>query len=195
MPYTREQYEAERRGFRWNIPESYNIAAMIDAHAQRKGGQPAVLWEAETGERRTLTWQQLSQLSARCAAVLMRLGVRKGDPVLHIFPRLPEAFIAQIGTFKAGAVAVPCVDMLRAKDIIYRAEVSGARVVVAHVSVAEEVDAARGQCPLEHFLLIGGRRPGWLSFEEEIEKAPEVPPVPLTVHDPITINFTSGTTG
>jgi len=195
MPFTREQYERERKEFRWDIPENYNIAAVVDAHAQRKGDQPCILWESESGERRTLTWRQLSQLSSRFAAVLMRLGVKKGDPVLHIFPRLPEAFIAQIGTFKAGAVAVPCVDMLRAKDIIYRAEVAGARVVVAHVSVAEEVDATRKQCPLEHFILIGGKRPGWLSFEEEIEKAPEVPPVPLTVHDPITINFTSGTTG
>lgn len=195
MPFTREEYERARREFRWDIAENYNIAAMVDAHAHRKGDQPCVLWESEAGERRTLTWRQLSQLSSRFAAVLMRLGVKKGDPVIHIFPRLPQAFIAQIGTFKAGAVAVPCVDMLRAKDIIYRAEVSGARVIVAHVSVAEEVDAVRGQCPLAHFILIGGRRPGWLSFEEEIEKAPEAPAVPLTVNDPITINFTSGTTG
>ena len=195
MPFTREEYERERRNFRWDIPENYNIAAVVDAHAREKGDKPCILWESETGERRTLTWRELSQLSSRFAAVLMRLGVKKGDPVMHIFPRLPEAFIAQIGTFKAGGVAVPCVDMLRAKDIIYRAEVSGARVVVAHISAAEEVDAARGQCPLEHFILIGGKRPGWLSFEEEIEKAPEVPPVPLSVNDPITINFTSGTTG
>lgn len=195
MPYTREQYEKERRQFQWNLPENYSIVAQVEAHARAKGNRPCILWESENGERRTLTWRELSSLSARFAAVLMRLGVRKGDPVIHIFPRLPEAFIAQIGTFKAGAVAVPCVDMLRTKDIIYRAEVSGARVVVAHVSAAEEVEAARGQCPLEHFILIGGKRPGWLSFEEEVEKAPEVPPVPLSANDPLTINFTSGTTG
>ncbi|MFN3346697.1 MAG: AMP-binding protein, partial [Candidatus Bipolaricaulaceae bacterium] len=164
MPFTREEYERARREFRWDIPENYNIAAVVDAHAQRKGDRPCILWESESGERRTLTWRQLSQLSSRFAAVLMRLGVKKGDPVIHIFPRLPEAFIAQIGTFKAGAVAVPCVDMLRAKDIIYRAEVAGARVIVAHISVAAEVEATRGQCPLEHFILIGGKRPGWLSF-------------------------------
>jgi Acyl-coenzyme A synthetases/AMP-(fatty) acid ligases len=124
MPFTREEYERERRNFRWDIPENYNIAAVVDAHAREKGDKPCILWESETGERRTLTWRELSRLSSRFAAVLMRLGVKKGDPVMHIFPRLPEAFIAQIGTFKAGGVAVPCVDMLRAKDIIYRAEVS-----------------------------------------------------------------------
>jgi len=127
--------------------------------------------------------------------VLMRLGVKKGDPILHIFPRLPEALIAQIGTFKAGGVAVPCTDMVRAKDIVYRAETAGARVVIAHTSTYAEVEEARGQCPLEHFLLIGGERPGWLPFEREVEKAPVVPSVPLTAQDPMTINFTSGTTG
>jgi len=58
----------------------------------------------------------------------MRLGVKKGDPVMHIV------------------------------------EVSSARVV-AHISGAEEVGATCGQCPLEHFILIGGKRPGWLSFD------------------------------
>ncbi len=195
MVFTREQYERERREFRWDIPADYNIAAVVDGHARRHPDKPCVLWESESGERRTLTWGALSELSSRFAAVLMRLGVKKGDPILHIFPRLPEAFIAQIGTFKAGAVAVPCTDMVRAKDIVYRAETAGARVVIAHTSTYGEVEEARGQCPLEHFILIGGERPGWLSFEREVEKAPVVPPVPLTAQDPMTINFTSGTTG
>ncbi len=195
MPWTKEEYERERREFKWNIPADYSIAKAVDDHARRHPEKPAVVWESEAGERRTLTWRELSELSSRFAAVLMKLGVKKGDPVLHIFPRLPEAFIAQIGTFKAGGVAVPCTEMLRAKDIIYRVEVSGARVVVAHTSTADEVEEVRGECPLEHFVLIGGKRPGWLSFEEEIEKAPAVERVPVGAEDPITINFTSGTTG
>ncbi|MBC7093359.1 AMP-binding protein [Candidatus Bipolaricaulota bacterium] len=195
MVFTREQYERERREFRWNIPDGYNIAAVVDAHARARPDRACILWESESGEKRALTWRQLSDLSSRFAAVLMRLGVRKGDPVLHIFPRLPEAFIAQIGTFKAGGVAVPCTEMVRAKDIVYRAETAGARVVIAHTGTFGEVEAARGQCPLEQFILIGGERPGWLSFEKEVERAPVVPPVPMAAHDPMTINFTSGTTG
>lgn len=55
--------------------------------------------------------------------------------------------MAQIGTFKAGGVAVPGTDMLRAKDIVYRSETAGARVVIAHVSTIGEVEEVRGQCP------------------------------------------------
>lgn len=195
MELTRQEYERELRTFQWNIPEGYNIAAMVDAHAQNRPERPCVLWESDTGLRRTLTWKDLSQLSSRFAAVLMRLGVKKKDPVLHIFPRLPEALIAQIGTFKAGGVAVPCTEMLRAKEVAYRSEVSGARVVVAHTSTREEVDEAREDCPLEQFILIGDEAPGWLSFEKEVERAPEATPVQLGANDPMTINFTSGTTG
>jgi len=195
MAWTQQEYERERREFKWNIPEDYNIASVVDAHAREKPKSPCVLWESDTGERRTLTWEELSHLSSRFAAVLMRLGVKKRDPVIHVFPRLPEALIAQIGTFKAGGVAVPCTEMLRAKEVAYRSEVSGARVVVAHATAVDEIDGARGTCPLEQFIIMGEPRSGWLSFEREIEKAPEATPVPLSADDPMTINFTSGTTG
>ncbi|MEW6216558.1 MAG: AMP-binding protein, partial [Candidatus Bipolaricaulota bacterium] len=131
MVFTREQYEREKREFRWAIPAGYTIAGAVDGHARARPDKACVLWESEKGERRTMTWGELSDLSSRFASVLMDLGVKKGDPVMHIFPRVPEAFVAQIGTFKAGGVAVPGTDMLRAKDIIYRAETAGARTVIA----------------------------------------------------------------
>jgi len=195
MKFTKQDYERELREFQWDIPEDYNIAAVVDSHARAHPDKPCVYWESAEGEKRSLTWKELSQLSSRFAAVLMRLGVKKNDPVLHIFPRLPEALVAQIGTFKAGGVAVPCTEMLRANEIVYRSEVSGARVIVAHSSTREQIDAARDDCPLEQFILIGGEAPGWLSFEKEVERAPEATPVPLSSNDPMTINFTSGTTG
>jgi acetyl-CoA synthetase len=195
MQCTKETYEQERRNFRWDIPEDYNLAQVVDSFAAQDPGKPAVLWESEAGERRELSWGELAEQSGRLAAVLQGLGVKPGSPVMHVFPRLPESFIAQIGTFKAGGVAVPCTEMLRPKDIIYRAEVSGARVIIAHTSTADQVEEAWGKCPLEKRLLIGGERPGWLSFEKALAQASPIPPVPLRVDSPLTINFTSGTTG
>lgn len=195
MVFTREAYEQERREFRWDIPSDYTVARAVDGHARAHPDKPCVLWESEQGERRTMTWGELSELSSRFASVLQGLGVRKGDPVMHIFPRIPEAFVAQIGTFKAGGVAVPGTDMLRAKDIVYRSETAGARVVIAHVSTIGEVEEVRGRCPLDTFILIGGERPGWISLEKALKDARPMAPLPLTAQDPLTINFTSGTTG
>ena len=63
----------------------------------------------------------------------------------------------QIGTFKVDGVAVPCREMVR-PNIIYRVEVSGTRVVMAHTPTADEVGEVQSQCLLEHFILIGGKR-------------------------------------
>jgi len=88
--------------------------------------------------------------------------------------------------------------MLKEKEIAFRSQASGAKVIVADVSTAETVEAVRGQCPLETFVLIGSDRPrdGWTRFEDLLAKSdPDVERVPLTSDDPMTINFTSGTTG
>ena len=196
MAYTKEEYEKELREFRWDIPQDYNIVSVVEKHAEKNPDKVAIFWEDAAGNARQVTFGELVAGAHRFGDALMKLGVRKGDPVIHVLPRVPEAHMVQQGTFVAGGVAVPCSEMLKGKEIAYRAQVSGAKVVVAHVATADEVEKARGDSPLETFILIGGKRPGWLSFEELMaEGDPNVKKVPLTVDDPMTINFTSGTTG
>ncbi len=196
MTYTKEEYEKELREFRWDIPADYNIVSVVEKHAEKNPDKVAIFWEDAGGNARQVTFGELVAGAHRFGDALMKLGVRKGDPVIHVLPRVPEAHMVQQGTFVAGGVAVPCSEMLKGKEIAYRAQVSGARVVVAHLATADEVEKARGDSPLETFILIGGTRPGWLSFEELMaEGNPNVEKVPLTVDDPMTINFTSGTTG
>jgi acetyl-CoA synthetase len=69
-------------------------------------------------------------------------------------------------------------------------------VIVADASTAEAVEAARRDSPLARFILIKGVREGWTSFEELMEKSSSpTEKVKLIAKDPMTINFTSGTTG
>lgn len=196
MRYSQADYEKELRGFVWNIPRDYNIVDTVEGHAKKNPVKVAIYWEDAEGNARQVTYSMLTENARRFGNALMKLGVKKGDPVLHVLPRLPEAHMAQLGTFVAGGVAVPCSEMLKAKEIAYRAEVSGAKVIVADCSVAEVVEGTRGQSPLETFIVIGGEKEGWLSFDEMIANAaPKVDKVALTADDPMTINFTSGTTG
>jgi acetyl-CoA synthetase len=126
----------------------------------------------------------------------MKLGVTKDEPVLHLLPRIPEAHVAQLGTFVAGGVAVPCSEMLRVKEIAYRAQASGARVIVADPSTVDAAEQARGGSPLTTFILVGGERKGWLSFADLVAEAPaKVAKMKVVANDPMTVNFTSGTTG
>ena len=198
MRYTRADYERELAEFHWNVPQDYNIVDVVEGHAARNPEKVAVFWEDASGNERQVTYAELVDGTRRFGSALIALGLNKGDPVLHVLPRLPEAHMAQLGTFVAGGVAVPCSEMLKAKEIAYRSSASGAKLIVADVSTVETVEAARGDCPLETFVLIGSDAPreGWLRFEDLVKAAPaDEPKVPLTASDPMTINFTSGTTG
>lgn len=189
-------YEREVREFSWNAPADYNIFGVIRGHADRDPDKTAIFWENEGGETSQISYKQLVEDSCRFANILTRLGVKKGDPVLHIIPRLPAAMVIQMGTFAVGAVAVPCTEMLRGKEIEYRSKVTSARVIVAHIDNTETIDQVRHTCPLDIFIVLGGEKEGWLSFEKEMASAPsDIPSVSVGVEDPLTINFTSGTTG
>ncbi|HCP31724.1 TPA: AMP-dependent synthetase [Candidatus Acetothermia bacterium] len=189
-------YEKEVRQFEWNIPADYNIVDVVTGHAKKNPDKVAVFWEDTDGNERRVTFAELLGETRRFGSALIELGVKKGNPILHMLPRLPEAHVVQLGTFAAGAVAVPCSEMLKAKEIAYRAQASGAKVIVADASTAEAVEAARGDSPIETCILIGGVREGWINFEELMEKSSSpTEKVKLTAKDPMTISFTSGTTG
>ena len=198
MQYDKALYQQELEQFTWDIPSDYNIVDVVEGHARVNPDKVAVFWEDATGNERQVTYTELVKGTRRFGSALIGLGVQKGDPILHVLPRLPEAHMAQLGTFVAGGVAVPCSEMLKAKEIAYRSEASGAKVIVADASVVETVEAARGDCPLETFILINSPDPrdGWIRFEDLVESADETgQKVQLSVNDPMTINFTSGTTG
>jgi acetyl-CoA synthetase len=198
MRYDKVQYRKEIEGFRWKIPTDYNIVDVVERHARRDPDKVAVIWEDADGNNRRVTYAELVDGVRRFGSALIGLGVKKTDPILHVLPRLPEAHMAQLGTFVAGGVAVPCSEMLKGREIAYRSQVSGAKVIVADVSTAATVDAARGECPLTTFIVIGSKEPrdGWLRFEDLVAQAdPGVEKVKIIADDPMTINFTSGTTG
>ncbi len=198
MRYDRSAYERELRDFDWQIPTDYNIVDVVEKHAKRRPDKIAVLWEDAGGAERQVTYAELAAGMRRFGSAMIDLGVGVGDPVMHILPRLPEAHMAQLGTFVAGGVAVPCSEMLKTTEIVYRSEVSGARMIVADVSTIDTVEAARGKCPLETFILIGGSEApeGWLRFEDLLAGGdPNGEKATLSTDDPMTINFTSGTTG
>lgn len=196
MRHGQVDYEKEVRQFVWNIPSDYNIVDVVAGHAKKNPDKVAVFWEDTDGNERRVTFAGLLGEARRFGSALIELGVKKGDPILHVLPRLPEAHVVQLGTFAAGAIAVPCSEMLRAKEIAYRAQASGAKVIVADASTAEAVEAARRDSPIETCILIGGVREGWTSFEELMEKSSSLTEkIKLTAKDPMTISFTSGTTG
>ena len=196
MRYSSQDYEREVKAFVWDIPADYNIVDVVEGHAKKDPNKVAIFWEDGEKKTRRLTFGELVDGARRFGGALQKLGVKKGDPILHVLPRVPEAYVAQLGTFCAGGVAVPCSEMLKPKEIAYRAQASGAKVIVADPSTAAAVEEAREGTPLSTLILIGGERPGWQSFERLLkESSGKAAKVKIGAEDPMTVNFTSGTTG
>jgi acyl-coenzyme A synthetase/AMP-(fatty) acid ligase len=183
------------RNFKWDVPEHFNFGDMID-HFAHDRTRVALLWEDERRNRARLTFADLRDQSSRIANALAGIGIRRGDPILLVLPRITMWQAAYIGALKLGALVIPCTAMLREKDLVYRANHSGARAIIATPAAAELVGDLKNQCPsLQHFLLAGTERTGWQSLNDAMMRATVRPTHTHTrATEPAICYYTSGTT-
>lgn len=189
------EYEKVYREFRWNTPAQFNFGDVIDSFAADPS-RVALLWEDQEGNRARLTFADIKEQSNRVANVLAGLGIRRGDPILLVLPRIPLWQSAYIGALKAGAMVIPCTSMLREKDLVYRANHSGAKAIIASVESATMVSDLRSHCPsIEHYLIAGSSRSGWVGLPEAMQGASDrFATVKTAATDPAICYYTSGTT-
>ncbi|MBB6451146.1 acetyl-CoA synthetase [Geomicrobium halophilum] len=177
-------------------PSQYNIAHTVERFAD-DSTRPAIRWLSEDGQRRTVSYRELVEKSNQYAQILRRSGLNKGDKVLIILPRIPEAYMTYLACLKAGLVAIPCSEMLRKKDLVFRMEHSGARAVVAHHQATTEVNGIQDDYEaLDRKFIIGQKVNGWQSLEEMAKEENKNYSGELTSRDDLAfLSYTSGTTG
>ena len=90
---------------RWFVGGKLNASVnCLDRHLEAgRGDRPAILWEGEPGDRRTLTYADLHREVCRFTNALRGLGVRKGDRVAIYLPMIPELPIAMLACARIGA--------------------------------------------------------------------------------------------
>ena len=90
---------------RWFVGGKLNASVnCLDRHlAQGRGDRPAILWEGEPGDRKTLTYADLHREVCRFTNVLRGLGVQKGDRVAIYLPMIPELPVAMLACARIGA--------------------------------------------------------------------------------------------
>jgi len=75
---------------------------------RRRGSGAAVVFHAENGERRELSWDALHDQVSRTSRALKQMGVGRGDRVAGFMPNMPESVIAMLATTALGAVWSSC---------------------------------------------------------------------------------------
>lgn len=139
------------------------------------------------------------QFCGRCdrwSAALQRLGIRPGDRVAYIAPNTHAQLESFYAVPQIGAVLVPINFRLSPEEFAYILNHCGARMVCAADPHTNQVDGIRGDLrTVEHFVSLEATRPGWIEYESALRDAPQPSePVPISEHDLLTINYTSGTT-
>ena len=188
--------------FSLNVPDNFNYAYdVVDEYARLEPGKRALVWCDDADNERTFTFGDIKLLSDKAANFFLACGVEKGDTVLVILQRRYEYWITLMALSKIGAVAIPATHMLMKKDLVYRMEKAGAKMVVAvnEDELCGNILAAMEEVPCVRCAATIGKREGFIDFTEEVEKQSDVLDVPYraerTADDYLLIYFTSGTTG
>ena len=132
----------------------------------------------------------------RWSSALQTLGVNRGDRVAYIAPNTHAQLESFYAVPQIGAVLVPLNYRLSADEFRYLIDHSGATVVCAASEYLDAVDSIRAALGgVRHFVALEHPRDGWLDYESLVRGgASEVRRPPIDERDPITINYTSGTT-
>ncbi|TMB41019.1 MAG: acyl-CoA synthetase [Deltaproteobacteria bacterium] len=135
-----------------------------------------------------LSWQQMRARARRLASALRRDGLRKGDRVAFLAVNSEPLLLAHFGVPLAGGVLVPINTRLNADEVAYIVEHSGSRAIF--FSPELNAQTARISPQVKRFDLSREWEPFLSSGSDAL-----VTPALESEDEPITINYTSGTTG
>jgi acetyl-CoA synthetase len=207
---------------RWSPPDAEwfagattNIAYnCLDRHLATRGDKPAIVWEGEPGEQRTLTYRELHAEVCRLSNVLVGLGVAPRDRVAIYMPLIPEVIVAMLACARIGATHSVVFGGFSAEALADRVKDAGARVVITAdggwrrgqvVPLKDSADkaAAHPDCDVRAMIVVRrtGNPVGWtagrdhwwhdlMAFASSEHEAPA-----LDAEHPLFTLYTSGTTG
>ena len=171
----------------------FNLAVLLRESARRAPAKTAVI----LGDA-TLSYGQLDELSDRVAANLAAAGLTPGDMVGLQLPNIPQFVIAYFGILKAGGVVVPMNVLLKAQEIAFQLEDSGARTLITFGGFLDEAAKAAESAGVTSLYVVTetGDPATGTAFEALLSGDPVGPQLAeRSPADPAVIIYTSGTTG
>src|SRR5438105_2854265 len=108
-PPRMESYEEARRSFRIDVPNNFNpVIDIVERWASQDPDAEALLSIDGDGEVIAAhTVADLARDTRRAAGALQNLGVKKGDAVFIMLPRVPAWYLAMLGAVRIGAIPMP----------------------------------------------------------------------------------------
>jgi fatty-acyl-CoA synthase len=197
-----------------------SLPALLADTVARCGQRPAVLFR-EQGIR--WTWREFAAVVDELAAGLLGLGLQRGDRLGIWSPNRAEWLVTQFATARIGVILVNINPAYRLSELEYALNVSGCRAIVTaerlktsmYLQMLQTLAPELAHCApgelksaklpaLQWVIRMGAEAtPGMLNYEELLQRGRaslqtgqlDAITAQLGCHDPINIQFTSGTTG
>jgi long-chain acyl-CoA synthetase len=197
-------------------PDRTLLDCVADA-ARDHPDRPAVLFKGGA-----VTCEALDQLSDAFASALAAIGITRGDRVALLLPNCPQFLIAQLGTWKIGAIVSPLNPLYTEREIQIALGENGVGAIVTLTRFYDRVKRVQPRTPLrtviatnikEHFppllrllfTLFRERRdgdritlePGDHNFSTLLaaHAGRIVPRAAVSANDPAVLLMSGGTTG
>ena len=103
----------------------------LDKHINNNTkNKAAIIWESESGDIRTFTYNQLYVQVNKFANALRNLGIKKGDRVTIYLPMVPELPIALLACSRIGAIHIVVFSGFSSQALTDRINDSKSKVII-----------------------------------------------------------------
>ncbi len=216
QPFTKILDESNAPFYRWFYDGKLNVSYnCIDRHLPTNANKIAIIFETDSGESISITYQELYHKVCQFANGLKSLGIVKGDRVIIYLPNSIEAVIAMQACARIGAIHSIVFAGFSAKAVNERINDAQAKLLITvdgyirggkHLKIKEDINhalAMTGAESIQHVIVhnktnddaqwVNGRDIWWhdLISNQKTECEPEW----VEAEHPLFILYTSGSTG
>lgn len=197
-------WEKERAGLN-GLPGNQGLNIAHEAVVRHAGSSlkdhVALRWIRKDRSHQDFTYQTLDQYSSRFANALVRLGIKKGEPVFSLLGRVPELYFTAMGTLKNVSVFCPLFSVFGPEPVFQRLSRGEAVLLVTtRLQYEKKIKQLVDRLPALRYIVLIDEDENLdgkvLSWRRLIEKETDHFVIPPTnPEDPALLHFTSGTTG